>query len=87
MRLGLGNNPLGPTVSFPPNLGSRCLRLKYLQLSNTGLRDLPPPILGLKDLRQLDLSSEDIAESERGLVSYSKHQCRNLLTLPLLEQR
>ena len=86
MRLGLGNNPFGPDVAFPANLGSLCRRLKYIQLNNTGLKGLPAPLLGLKDLRHLKLSNETIPENKTRLVSQtSKHQSLNLLTLPSLE--
>jgi len=56
--VSLSNNPLGDLLDIRPDIGKKCRRLKYFDLSNTSITTLPSALCKLLDLRHLTLSNK-----------------------------
>ena len=80
----LSGNPIGDCMEFPEDFGSKCKRIKVLELENTYIRIFPEPLASLLDLKHLLLSnkSTNISSTTHLTGDYFK---RDGLWLPHIE--
>jgi len=55
--LKLAHNPLGDLLDLQPDIGQKCRRLKYLDLSNISMNNIQSSLCKLLDLRHLIISN------------------------------
>jgi len=55
--LSLAHNPLGDLQDLQPDIGQKCRRLKYLDLSNMSMNNMQSSLCKLLDLRHLIISN------------------------------
>merc|ERR1719481_476574 len=56
-KLSLANNPLGDLLDLKQDIGLKSRRLKYLDLSNLSMNNMPNSLCKLLDLRHLNISN------------------------------
>ena len=59
--LSLSSNPLGDLLDLHREVGQMCRRLKYLDLSNMSMNNIPSSLCWLLDLRHLDVSNHNMS--------------------------